>query len=595
MNELRRIKILPETVANKIAAGEVIERPAAALKELIENSLDAGARHINITLRNGGMDLLETQDDGAGIIADDLMQSILRHATSKITTVDDFSSLETFGFRGEALASLAAVTDFSIASRVADNSHGYRYSPPMAAPKPQPMAVGTTVSARSLFANFPARRRFLRSTATENAHCVNTVIVAALNVPEVAFTLISNDKQRLRVAATDAATRRVDIFPKLKDNTVAVQEKASSLSLHGVIFSPHLGSTAKNLGQFFYVNGRYVQDKLLRRAVSDALRHLWHDGQPGYILSLNLPLTMTDVNMHPAKLEIRFSEPRAIFDFIFYAVNKAMSAPLGKPLPIDNRSLSQPSSSITPAASNNLTPAPVGFTASAPPSFTSAKQGLDAWKQMFEELPSSTQGAAHESSALFDTQPLGRALGQLHDIYIIAENHNGLIIVDMHAAHERILFEELKNACENSAMPMQKLLLPVLVTLSPLQTAKLTECQKQLPGVTATLKDDNTATVDEVASLIACRCDAAALLIEILDSIANASNKDQSVILRDLVLSCIACHAAVRANDRLSIDDMNALLRRMEATERSGVCNHGRPCWQQIERCYFDNVFRRGR
>ena len=282
---VRRIKTLPPVVAGKVAAGEVIERPAAALKELIENSLDARAEDLRIRIEEGGAALLEVQDDGEGIVAEDLPRALLRHATSKIETEEDFTEVRTFGFRGEALASLAAVSELSVASRPPDAAHGHIFSPGMRAPRPQPMAPGTLVSARAMFADFPGRRRFLRAPTTEAAHCANAVTVAALGAPQTAFSFQINGRTRLSLQPAETrAARLAEVFPKLRDATRAVGESAGALSLEGEIFSPHLGATGKTIGQFFYVNGRFVRARLLRRAVSDALRGMAHDGEPGYAL-----------------------------------------------------------------------------------------------------------------------------------------------------------------------------------------------------------------------------------------------------------------------------------------------------------------------
>ena len=320
-----------------MAAGEVIERPAAALKELMENSLDAGATSLTMTLAGGGADLLQVQDDGGGIVGEDLPAALMRHATSKIESEEDFSSVQTFGFRGEALASLAAVSEFSIASRQPSEPFGHVFSPGMAKPKPQPMAAGTVVSARGLFADFPARRRFLRSAATENAHCVQAAMVAAIAAPFAAFVLQTDKRMRLQLpAAADETERLTALFPKLKDNLIPLSESAGALSLHGAIFAPRLGASGKNIGQYMYVNRRFVRDRILRRAMADALRGMSHDGEPGYALFLELPPAMADVNTHPAKLELRFMEPRAVFEFVRRAAGKALAAPLGAPLAADN-------------------------------------------------------------------------------------------------------------------------------------------------------------------------------------------------------------------------------------------------------------------
>ena len=592
----RRIKTLPPAVAGRVAAGEVIERPAAALKELIENSLDAGAAAVKIAITEGGAGLLRAEDDGEGIVAEDLPRALMRHATSKIESEEDFAAVRTFGFRGEALASLAAVSELSLFSRPAGAAHGHVFSPGMQTPRPEAMPFGTVIEARGMFADFPGRRRFLRAPATEAAHCANAAITAALSSPETAFEYSANGKMRLNLpAAKNHAARLEGVFPKLKDNMLPVEDGAGPFSLCGCIFAPRLGASGKSIGQFFYVNGRFVRDRVLRRAVSDSLRGMAHDGEPGYALFLELPPAAVDANIHPAKLEVRFMEPRAVFEFVRRAAGKAIAAPLGAPL----RAADLPKAAAefpragSGAPLQNRPPA-------APPNFSPTCGATETWRKMFEGIAPPPQPAAAETppqppQALFGEAPLGRALGQLHDIYIIAENGAGLVVVDMHAAHERILYEELKTVFDNKPPEMQRLLSPLRAALSPLQAAALAEHGGELPGISAKPCGEQTAEISEVAAQIAGRCDPEKLLVEILDAVAVAAAEDHATALRDAALSVVACHAAVRANCRLSLDDMNELLRRMEETERSGACNHGRPCWQQIERGYFDRIFRRGR
>ena len=594
----RRILPLSPAVAGKVAAGEVIERPAAALKELMENALDAHARRLEIRIEDGGAGLLSVGDDGDGIVAEDLPKALMHHATSKITSEEEFTSVMTFGFRGEALASLSAVSSLSLSSRTADSAHGHTYTPESSSPKPHPMSPGTLVEARGLFADFPGRRRFLRAATTEAAHCTNAVIVAALSAPGVEFIFHVNSRERLNLPKADSLTARLTaIFPKLQDNTITASDSAGDFTIEGGMFSPRLGASARNIGRFFYVNRRFVRDRLLYRAVAEGLRTMSHDGEPGYALFLNLPPSLIDINTHPAKLEVRFMEPRAVFDFVRRAVGKAMSAPLGAPLRGD--SLPPPSSHVIPAGSNSH-PASMNLTGKTNSSASlvdnmgaTSQQAMRTLREMFGGM----DGWRHETGPkpLFGEEPLGRALGQLHDIYIIAENKDGLVVIDMHAAHERILYEELKTAFDSRPPAMQKLLSPVQTPLSPLQAAALSEHGGGLPGLSATLVDSYTGVVEEITTLVASRCDPAALLAEMLDAVVEAESGEQVTALRDAALSTMACHTAVRANRRLSIDEMNGLLRQMEKTERSGACNHGRPCWQQIDRSYFDRIFRRGR
>ena len=327
-----RILELPAAVAGRIAAGEVIERPAAALKELLENSLDAGADRIDVFLEKGGAQLIEVRDDGEGVAPEDLPLAFRRHATSKTRAVEDLDAISTLGFRGEALASLSAAAQTSMTSRQREQAHGWLFAPGDAAPAPVAAPFGTKITARNLFADLPARRRFLRTPATETAHCVVAVQRIALAAPRVAFSLTTDGRPRLTLPPRQSeAERLTDLFPVLQNNLLPTSESAGPLELNGAIFSPALGATAKSVGQFFYVNGRFVRDRALKRATSDSLRDLSHDGEPGWALFLTMPPSAVDVNAHPAKLEVRFAEPGAIFEFVRRAVGKAAAKPLGSP------------------------------------------------------------------------------------------------------------------------------------------------------------------------------------------------------------------------------------------------------------------------
>ena len=596
----RRITALPPALAAQIAAGEVIERPATALKELLENSLDAGATRISIAIREGGTAQLTLSDNGSGIIAEDLPLTVQRHATSKISTAADLTELRSFGFRGEALASLAAVADLSIASRTADARHGWEYHHRDASITPCPMACGTEVCVRQLFADIPARRRFLRSAATEAGHCTAAVEQAALGTVKVAFSYDINDRRRLSLLpAADLTGRLVQLFPPLADNLLPVAEEAGGLSLRGCIFAPALVTSGKRFGQFFYVNGRIVRDRLLRRAVLDSLRGLVHDSAPGYALFLDIAPARLDVNVHPAKLEVRFNDPGSVFQFIRHALDKALATPLTLPIhaPLPHSSAATHSGE-PPAIATAAEPTP-GWLAAAPPATRPpAGSGISGWRQLFSDLPP-PQPAAESTRPAADRmteQPLGQALGQLHDIYIIAENRTGLVIIDMHAAHERLLYERLKNAADNNQQQFQPFLQPLRVTLTDIQADTLQRCEQRLVGIRAHLTDDGKAAdITAVSTLIAGKVEPVVLLLDLLHELADTGHGSSDRVSRDRLLSSIACHSAVRANRQLTLAEMNALLRQMEITERSGTCNHGRPCWQQIERQYFDRLFKRGK
>ena len=540
-----RITPLSPSVVGLIAAGEVIERPAAALKELLENSMDAGADDIDVVLEGGGAGLLRVQDNGGGIVGADLPLALARHATSKISTAEDLPLVETFGFRGEALSSLAAVAEVTIESRVRGEAHGWRVVAGEDMPSPLPMQNGTSITARAMFADVPARRRFLRTDSTEAGHCAAVATQVALSSPALALRLSVNGRTRFSLPAADLDERLTALFPSLAGNTLPLSESAAELSLRGVIFAPSLGGSGRRFGQFFYVNGRYVRDRLLRRALGECLRNIAHDGEPGYVLFLRTPPDMTDINVHPAKLEVRFIRPRAVFDFIRRAVNKTLARPLGAPLRDDNWRRDMPSLGVSSAGAPGTAAAPPGapFGASfgALPSF-SAGTASASFADNFSDAPSSGDAALLDADA---AQPLGRALGQMHDIYIIAENGGGLVVVDMHAAHERILYEELKAAAAN--MPMQQFLTPVEIPLTDLQAATLRECGDLLTGIAARLSDSRTARVTAVGVLLAGKTDAGGLLTEVLDALADFGSGGEAEARRDRVLSTVACHAAVCA------------------------------------------------
>ena len=613
-----RILELPAAVAGRIAAGEVIERPAAALKELLENSLDAGADRIDVFLEKGGAQLIEVRDDGEGVLPEDLPLAFHRHATSKTRAVEDLEAIATLGFRGEALASLSAAAQTSITSRPREQAHGWLFAPGGdSAPAPVAAPFGTKITARNLFADLPARRRFLRTAATEAAHCVVAVQRVALAAPRVAFSLTIDGRPRLTLPPRQSeAERLTDLFPVLQNNLLPASESAGPLELNGAVFSPALGATAKSIGQFFYVNGRFVRDRALKRATSDSLRDLSHDGEPGWALFLTMPPSAVDVNAHPAKLEVRFAEPGAIFEFVRRAVGKAAAKPLGSPI----RSHPAPTHPTHPLPARPDSPASPDLSDSPPDNFRrgsfgggpsesraldlgksgdSPQRSIEAWRRMFAGAGEDAGDFAPSDFPLSDAEdePLGRAIGMMHDIYIVAENRAGLVVIDMHAAHERILFEELKRACDAGRVRTQPLLSPERAVLSPVQAATLRENTETLAavGVEARLTGEDQGEVLATPAGVSGRADPAALLAEMLDDLAEFGTSERAAILRDRALSTMACHAAVRANTRLSAEEMNALLRQMERTERSGSCNHGRPCWQQIDRAYFDRMFRRGR
>lgn len=605
-----RIAALDQSVIRLIAAGEVIQRPAAALKELIENCIDAAATQIDIQIQDGGIESICVQDNGCGIAAQDLPLALLRHATSKIAVQDDLSQITTLGFRGEALYSLAAVSDLTIASRTADADSGWEYAGDgkhAHSPRPKVMPPGTSIRAAHLFSAVPARRRFLRQPATEAAQCIEVAKRAAVAVPAAGVCLHTNGREKFNLRAGMTLQQRIiALHPQLANNLLAVDATHEGLHASGFIFAPALANS-RRFGQWVYVNGRAVRDRSIHRALSVALREVAHEGEPGYVLFLQLPPAQVETNIHPAKLEVRFRESRAVFQFLQYAVRQTLAAPLSLPIRDSMQPLPPPAAGSDSTAWHASERQPA-FAMPTSAATATAQDAVHAWQTMFGGA-SSAAGSSAPMPAMFPDSapasapaadspwPLGRALGQIHDIFILAENAEGLVVVDMHAAHERILYEELKTQHDaDTRLPMQTLLAPIQVPLSTQQAATLRAHADDLCGISAHADATaDTATITAIAATISNRAEPVSLLIEILDDLAQDGSGEAARTRHWQVLSTIACHAAVRANDRLSIDEMNELLRQMERTEFSGTCNHGRPCWQVIPRNYFDHLFRRGR
>ena len=602
----KKIAELPPAVASQIAAGEVVERPAAALKELLENSLDAGAGEIQASIEEGGARLIAVRDNGEGIARDDLPLALARHATSKLRRAEDLREVATMGFRGEALASIAAVSELTISSRRRVDDHGWRFRGGMDSPQPAAIPPGTEVAVRDLFAEVPARRRFLRSASTEWAHCHSAFLRIAVARPDLSLILLQNGKERHRLLPGNLRVRMDSLFPGFADSSREINSAAGPLAIRGLIQPPAHGAQSRGIGQFFYVNGRFVRDKLLRRAVMDSLRALVPHGDPAYVLFLTMPQNLVDVNAHPAKIEVRFMEPRTIFDFVRRALAKSLAEPLGKPLresdspPIPNPNIPPkanipPKESMPPFSENRPRDSlPRAFGGITPPTAKSPMENFPPPDAINRILSGERKSAAADDESR--DFPLGAAIGQLHDIYIVAENSEGLVIVDMHAAHERILYERLRSASERGSAASQAFLSPLEIAANPMQRAVFEQRRELLRelGIQAESAGEGGIALKGIPSATA-DADPARLLLEVLDDISEFGESGAPEIVRDRALSTMACHSAVRANRKLSLADMNALLRQMEETERSGHCNHGRPCWQVIDRNYFDRLFHRGR
>jgi DNA mismatch repair protein MutL len=582
------IRLLPETLISQIAAGEVVDRPASVLKELLENSLDAGASDIDVSLANGGIKQIRVADNGSGIERDDLPMAFARHATSKIASLEDLEQVRTLGFRGEALASVASVARVAVRSRAAGAPRAFGVSAEggsVGAVQPVAHPFGTTVEVDDLYYNTPARRKFLKSDATEFAHCEDVFVRVALSHPEITFTLRHNGRVAARFAPSTPAQRiAAALGSEFAGSMRPIEANGSPLTLAGFAGSPAYTRASRD-AQFVYVNGRFVRDKVLAHALRDAYRDVLHgERHPAYVLFLEIDPRSVDVNVHPAKTEIRFREARAVHQFVFHAVAKALSGTASEAPPAVAAPVAA-GHSIRPSASQ----APLGLA-----------QPVASYSAMFAGRRAGSGPALAESPAAdtgpSEAPPLGFALAQLHGIYILAQNRDGLILVDMHAAHERILYEKLKAAFDSRAMNTQKLLIPSTFHADRLDIATVEE-----HGATLNLLGFDVAAISPFALAVRAipsmlsDADAAELARAVLRDIREYGASRVLTERRDELLGTMACHGAVRANRALTIPEMNALLREMEETERSGQCNHGRPTWYQMSLEDLDKLFMRGR
>ena len=597
------IRALTDHLINQIAAGEVVERPAAALKELLENALDSGATQVDVDLAGGGIERIRVADNGSGIERDELHLAVARHATSKLATADDLAAIATLGFRGEALASIGAVSRLALASRAAGKPHAWRIEVEggvTGVTAPAAIAVGTTVTIHELYYNTPARRKFLRTEATEWGHCEEAFRRVALAHPDVGFTLQHNGRVVHRLLAQG---RRARVEALLGDGFVEgaaqVDARAGPLAIAGFAVRPAYATQAA--GQYTFVNGRYVRDRVVSHALREAYRDvLHHERQPAYALWLELDPRHVDVNVHPQKTEVRFRESGAVHQFVRHAVERALAV-TGAEQPAVSAAdrLGLAAAQAPPfAPSRDALAAPTRPWPYVPP-----RQGampLDVaepasfYARLFGARPTP---AADEPDlpATADDHPLGFALAQLHGIYVLAQNRNGLVLVDMHAAHERIVYERLKSAA-NVRVPVQPLLVPATFAATLLEMAAADEHAAALDhlGFAITAIGPSALAVRGIPAPLA-DADAATLAHAVLSELAEFGGSEVLANHRDELLSTMACHAAVRANRSLSVQEMNALLREMEATERAGQCNHGRPTWYQLTLPDLDRLFMRGR
>ena len=627
---LRPILALPDQLISQIAAGEVVERPSAVVKELLENALDAGATHITVRLEEGGVKRIAITDNGRGIAADQLHLALARHATSKIASLTDLENVATLGFRGEALASIAAVAAVTLTSRTVDALHAWEIvGSHHAAPAPSSGPPGTTIEVHDLYFNTPARRKFLKSEQTEYGHCAEVVRRIALARPDVSFGLSHNGRTIDHWSVCEMAKRSAHILGSdFAEARLAIDESAGPLRLHGFAGLP-TASKARADGQFFYVNGRYVRDKLLVHAVRAAYQDVLHgDRFPSYVLGLDLDPALVDVNVHPSKIEVRFRDSRAVHQFVFHAVQRALSqtsatahGSVPAPLPAAdiNASASDASSTWRRAhqqqsfgaqlsATSPLPYLPSPYPAASRYDAGGVAQRIDSYGALFAAAPGAPASApvipispftpqTHTVSG--DDYPLGFALAQLHGIYILAQNTRGMVLVDMHAAHERILYEQLKNALDAQAggddMQVQSLLIPVTFFADAVEVGTAQENQATLRalGFDIAALSPTTLAVRSVPALLK-NADAQTLARDVLRDVREFGGSRVLIERRNELLGTLACHTAVRANRMLSVLEMNALLRQMEITERADQCNHGRPTWVQLDICALDKLFLRG-
>ena len=585
---MSRIKQLNSRLANQIAAGEVVERPASVVKELLENSLDAASTRIDVNIESGGTRLIKVRDNGEGIEKDDLLLSMSRHATSKISTASDLEAVTTLGFRGEALASIASISRLKLTSNVQESSTaGWSVSTGTAETALETMPAahprGTTVEVNDLFYNTPARRKFLRTERTEYQKIDEVMRKISLSHPSVTLTLSHNGKLLRQYSACETAEderRRIaNVFGQsFVDNAFYFEEENHGMRLWGWVALPTF-SRSQSDQQFFFVNDRIIRDKLITHAVRQAYADvLYHGRQPVFALFFRVDPKLVDVNVHPTKHEVRFRDSRSVHDFIFRTIYKLLAdvRPADTALPTED-----------PVAVS-----PVQRNFSLGTASTNARIG--------EQLQHYSTLLAEESLPEVDDEsdvpPLGYAVAQLHGIYIVAQSRQGMVIVDMHAAHERITYERLKKATDEAGVISQPLLIPLPVAVSEAESDAVEEYSEEFKslGFEVSRTSEESLIIRAIPALLS-RNNAEQLVRDVIADLVSYGSTSIIREQKDAILSTMACHGAVRANRRLSIPEMNALLRDMEETERSGQCNHGRPTWSELSISELDGLFLRGR
>ena len=635
-----RICRLEQRLANQIAAGEVVERPASVVKELLENALDASSTHLEIDIEAGGVKLMRVRDDGTGIHKDDLSLALARHATSKIRVPDDLNTIQTLGFRGEALASIASISRLKLISNVTQaHENGWcvqvasseisseTATKTSAEERPAPRARGTTVEVRDLFYNTPARRKFLRTERTEYLKIEEVVRKLSLSQPATTFLLTHNGKTTRQYHGGEDSSRRIaKVFGKaFVDNAVYLKQERDSMILEGWLGLPTY-SRGQADQQYFFVNGRTIRDKLVTHAVRQGYSDLLYQGRhPVFCLFFSIDPRLVDVNVHPTKGEVRFRDSRSVHDFIFRTIHHVLAElrPNESSNPVVAGQAPQQYESIQQqglqeqglegqalARAQSLT-APVSRPLMSPGIFGPGTSGKSAhsiseraqlYSALFgrgetQDARDAPQQAVSAGSGRDDTTPpLGYAIAQLHGIYVLAENVRGLILVDMHAAHERILYEQMKSACDAEGLKSQPLLVPISIAISEQEVGIVDACKPELAtfGIDIDKASEASIILRSVPTLLS-KGDMEQLVRDVLSDFLEYGSSERIKQHRDEILSSMACHGSVRANRKLSLPEMNALLRDMEETENSGQCNHGRPTWCELSISELDSLFMRGR
>lgn len=598
----RPILELPDELVSQIAAGEVVERPASVVRELVDNALDAGARQVSVRLSAGGVRSIVVEDDGGGIPAQELPLALKRHATSKIRDLLELERVGTMGFRGEALAAIASIAELSLTSRSGDAPHAFRLDARSAELQPAARAIGTTVEVRELFFSTPARRKFLKTDATEFAHALEAVRRHALARPDVGFAVWHEGRLVAQWRAASHEQRLADVLgQEFLQASRPVQRVQGPLTLAGRAGQPEAARSRADQ-QFLFVNGRFVRDRLVAHAVRAAYEDQLHGSrQPAYVLFLQIAPELVDVNVHPTKIEVRFRDGRAVHQAMQQAVEEALAPTrAGRP----------EAPAVVPSAAAQ--PASLLVRETAPlwprPDRLAGSGGLPAWAALRQETPGAPASSARSDTSAVadpaepgpvqaDDQPLGRAIAQVGGVYVLAENVHGLVVVDMHAAHERIVYERLKRAADTGGpLPSQPLLIPHTLAATAAEVAAAQDEQEALIalGLEVDVLGPGTLAVRSRPAALP-HADLTELTRAVLAELQQVGASRAVQRARDDLLATLACHAAVRANRRLTLAEMDALLRDMEATERADTCNHGRPTWRQLSLRELDGLFLRGR